>query len=127
MFLLFSLHHPHREHTPIVCPKPPPPPMCIVLHRLPPPNHISIVFPSPPLPITTTHFSCFSYTTTQLYCLASTAAATTTITTFLLFPFTATTTAIKFLLVFLLHLHIIYPTLTLYWPYIAPHINPTSI
>ena len=25
-FLLFSLHHPHQEHTSIVCPKPPPPP-----------------------------------------------------------------------------------------------------
>ena len=86
-FLLFSLHYPHQEHTPIVCPKPPPPPMCHILHRLPP---------------TQTHFYCFPFTTT-------------------------TNTTITFLLVFLLHhLHIIYPTLTLYWPYIAPHINPTS-
>ena len=56
-------------------------------------------------------------------CFASTA---TTQPHFYCFPFTATTTTIKFLPVFLLHLHIIYPTLTLYWPYIAPHINPTS-
>ena len=56
-------------------------------------------------------------------CFASTA---TTQPHFYCFPFTATTTTIKFSLVFLLHLHIIYPTLTLYWPYIAPHINPTS-
>ena len=46
MFLLFSLHHSHQEHTSTVFPKPPPL-MCILLHPLPPP-----------------HFYCFASTTT---------------------------------------------------------------
>ena len=49
MFLLFSLHYSHQEHTSTVFPKPPPL-MCILLHPLPP--------PPPP------HFYCFASTTT---------------------------------------------------------------
>ena len=64
-----------------------------------------------------------------LCCFRRAATTTTTTTTFLLFSLHRHRhhhhdhISTGFLL---LQLHIIYPTLTLYWPYIAPHINATS-